>query len=199
MTKQDMFARYSKFKADQEDPEKPKAVGRDNFMKLVAALTRATKQLSGVSYYLGKATLYFSIHHFTPHARSEEVLELLRTLKDLLERLRVVVVSLKQQEFIPADFELDHASLEGAYSAVKHAVKSSFYPDAQLPGQECDGDFAHCNLVCHCHNPCPCSFPCPCRSMPMLSLPKGAARTSTRGSAASVKQHLWRRYCLGMQ
>jgi len=29
--------------------------------------------------------------------------------------------------------------------AMEHAIKSSFYPHAQLPADNCDGDLAHCN------------------------------------------------------
>ena len=59
MTKKKMYELYVQFKAAQEgEPgEHPEMLGRQNFFKLVAALTRATKHLTGVSYYLGKNTI----------------------------------------------------------------------------------------------------------------------------------------------
>jgi len=75
------------------------------------------------------------------------MVDLLEGTRQLLDRLRVLPGMLKAKRQIAADFQLEHGSLDEAFAALEHAVKGSFYPHAQLPGDECDGDLAHCNHV----------------------------------------------------
>ena len=64
-----------------------------------------------------------------------------------IERLQELPGRLLAEGKIAADFDFTETdeSLAQAYEAMEHAVKSSFYPHAQLPTDDCDGDLAHCN------------------------------------------------------